>query len=1702
MAGPRDTIKARIALDGAEEIKKELQDLGAVGEAAWAKLKRAAESFKIPDQPLSKLKQLQQSLAETGNQLSQLGASFTKAGAAATLAFSAPVGAFLKGAIGDAADFEKAIVNLGASAQASGGELEKMQQLALDLGKKFGLSSTEIAKAIEEMAKQGTSTSQILDGAAEAVITLARANNGQLAPAATLVNDVLRNFGLTVKDLPSVIDQTTGALLLSKGEFLQFQQAVGQVGAVAGNFGVDYENFAAAIAATAPAFSAGSDAGTSFKTFLQRLNPTTKEAAKIAEELGLQFYDTATHKMKPMPQIIDEIVKGFGKLNDEDRNAKLVEFFGTDAIRTALALLKLGVKGLEDYKSKMRDTSAEKVAQDRMKGLRFEWEKFQAAVERLGIAIGNSGILTSLSSIVDKLTELVDKLSQSNPALLKWGFIFAAIAVAIAPVVVGIGLLLLSFGEIAKAAAIVIGWLDKFPAAMRALGVAARFVMGPWVALAVFLYTFWDDLVAAAQDFWNALFGNPLSVQSKWIAAWGAAITRFKDAIIKLMNGDLSGAWDEFKKAAEDVWKAIQETAKSALENIGISIGLLWIAFRLGAFKAATAWVVEFTKAFLKIRAEATGTALAIQGQFVRAGAVAAGAQGLGGVVGILGRIGAAVRVLAGLAAWTILIETLLAIYDHWDDIVRGFEKGVNLDGTTNKVNGFWENVGKGAKIAVNGITKWWNDLPNILKQRVDDANNAIDQALQNGSTLWQKTLDGFWTWLDGQNKMALRQLEEDWNSISGSGPAQWLKEQIAQLDEFGKAIDRHDWSKVWDMMADPFREIVPGLKSLWQDFLDYMDDQNKLAVDMVIKDWNDLKYGLKPVTDFLKQQFSELGDLGAAIKAGDTERIKELLLKPFTDARAAIKTEMNGINTDTEVSLKTIGSTLLNFRSFFSQWKLMWGGLSQAARTEMAKIPAAAKDMKEKTRAEILEATANGGFRRLAEDGVSEWQRLRTGIYKVLQEVNGDVADTASKAIEKMTDANTAIVKVWNGKNLIGEFATQAQSALDKMEAGTIRVGSAGEYVVRVYDKSATAIQKAKDEVAKLGDKASEAAKKTAKEQPFTEYTFQATEAGKKAYAALAAAQDEAAKHGELVWKNFHGYAHLVPPDGSLDPLVEQALRASGRISSELAKAIPNAKLKEAGNAALDGMGEKAAIEAAKMKQALTGVGDPLKAIPEKGAEALKQTKSEAQQTADAITKSFETVKGVDWAAIGAGAKATFDQIVAGAGTAATSVTTLNTALASTKSTIEGISFEGLSSKAGDVFLALVEKARTAATEVGAQFTSSTADFALLKQGADGAFQEITGKARELVSQIGLAIAGLQPNWTPLISSADLAFQTILERAKKLAADIASALSGGGAAPAAPQGDGAAPASNGLGPFEGMVGQAQQAVQDMENAFANVKVEFAPLVEKAAQAMLDILIKVQECVQQVEQKFREIDIDWSQIVEGVSEAAQQIIAAFQTIPQEVLLIFQEVVSNISDAMATAEDVVRTSVANMISYLQDLQAEIQATLDAMAEVDSGGGDVGDPASGFATGGFISGRGTGTSDEIPIWASNGEFMLTARAVKKYGLGFLNALNNLRLPKSLFKGMKGFATGGLIGAMPRFSAGGLVQRMSAPLMPAPVRLKRSAPAVQARKPLRPINLSIGGQGVGTVLAPEGVAARLHSYAQGQAMRQAGAAPSWKR
>lgn len=178
----------------------------------------------------------------------------------------------------------------------------------------------------------------------------------------------------------------------------------------------------------------------------------------------------------------------------------------------------------------------------------------------------------------------------------------------------------------------------------------------------------------------------------------------------------------------------------------------------------------------------------------------------------------------------------------------------------------------------------------------------------------------------------------------------------------------------------------------------------------------------------------------------------------------------------------------------------------------------------------------------------------------------------------------------------------------------------------------------------------------------------------------------------------------------------------------------------------------------------------------------------------------------------------------------------------------------------------------------------------------------------------------------------------------------------------------------------------------------------------------------------------------------------------------------QAIVSALAPVFDTIRSIV-SAVASAIQSVRDLAA-------AGGSVNQGGtGGTPEGGMGFTSGGRVRGPGTGTSDSIRARLSNGEFVVNAKAVRRYGAEFFSALNAMRLnpPK--------YAMGGLVQAptfklgLPAFAGGGLAQASSA---------------------MHPINLHIDGRTV-PVQGSANAAAQLMAIAQRRTLASGGRKPS---
>ena len=289
---------------------------------------------------------------------------------ATTTAAIAGLSAVIVKSTNAAADMEQQVANIAAVMGLTAEETDKVSGLITSLGldPNLKVSAVEAGQAIEMLAKNGLSLDQIMAGAARSTVLLSNSTGGDFASAADTATSAMIQFGIDPKDMTQAVNQIVGVTNVSKFGFEDYSLALAQAGGVAASVGVSFEDFNATIAAISPLFASGSDAGTSYKTFLQRLVPASKSATAAMTKLGIitedgknQFFD-ANGQMKDMAQIAGILNKAFAGVSEEQKNEAASTIFGTDAMRAAFAIAGMTTDQFDKMKQTIGNTSAEDAA--------------------------------------------------------------------------------------------------------------------------------------------------------------------------------------------------------------------------------------------------------------------------------------------------------------------------------------------------------------------------------------------------------------------------------------------------------------------------------------------------------------------------------------------------------------------------------------------------------------------------------------------------------------------------------------------------------------------------------------------------------------------------------------------------------------------------------------------------------------------------------------------------------------------------------------------------------------------------------------------------------------------------------------------------------------------------------------------------------------------------------------------------------------------------------------------------------------------------------------------------------------------------------------------------------------------------------------------------------------------------------------------
>jgi TP901 family phage tail tape measure protein len=305
------------------------------------------------------------------------------------------------------ASYSKTFRLIGVAGDVHGKRLQRLDDLAQQLGRDTIFSASDAADALLELVKNGIDPATIQAGALKSALTLATAGDFPLEDAARVMGNTLNAFSLKGKDAASVAAALAGAANASSADVSDLALALQQASSTANDAGLTVEETTGALAAFANAGIAGSDAGTSLKTMLSRLVPQTKKARDEMSLLGLDFTD-AQGNILPLADIAGQLHDKLGDLSQEERFGALSTIFGSDARRAATILMREGKKGVEDYTKATSDrTQADKLADAAMQGTSGSIERLKGNFETAELALGK-GLAPTVEDVTDGLGRMIN----------------------------------------------------------------------------------------------------------------------------------------------------------------------------------------------------------------------------------------------------------------------------------------------------------------------------------------------------------------------------------------------------------------------------------------------------------------------------------------------------------------------------------------------------------------------------------------------------------------------------------------------------------------------------------------------------------------------------------------------------------------------------------------------------------------------------------------------------------------------------------------------------------------------------------------------------------------------------------------------------------------------------------------------------------------------------------------------------------------------------------------------------------------------------------------------------------------------------------------------------------------------------------------------------------------------------------------------
>lgn len=313
-------------------------------------------------------------------------------------------------------DFDASMSAVQSNTSASAAEMDKLRNAALDAGARTVYSATESADAINELAKAGMSTTDILNGGLDGALDLAAAGQMGVADAAELTASALNEFGLSGDKASHVADLLAAGANTAQGSVSDMGEALNMVGTTASQLGMSIEDTTGALTMLASKGITGSEAGTQLRAALIGLTSPSKVAADEMDNLGISMYDSQG-QFVGLANFAGQLQDALSTLTPEERANAMGILFSNAAMNAGNILYSEGAEGVAEFTEQVNQSGfAQEQAAALTNNLKGDIEQFTGSIETSLIKIG-SGANGPLRSFVQGLTNITTAFGDLDPKI-------------------------------------------------------------------------------------------------------------------------------------------------------------------------------------------------------------------------------------------------------------------------------------------------------------------------------------------------------------------------------------------------------------------------------------------------------------------------------------------------------------------------------------------------------------------------------------------------------------------------------------------------------------------------------------------------------------------------------------------------------------------------------------------------------------------------------------------------------------------------------------------------------------------------------------------------------------------------------------------------------------------------------------------------------------------------------------------------------------------------------------------------------------------------------------------------------------------------------------------------------------------------------------------------------------------------------------